>query len=127
MKINDKSDYVCRVSLHENVQIPPRSEKVELTQTMILSALDLLNPLENCCVTIQFMLQDLWLNQNVVPVHVVNTTNQTVKIDKKLLKLLLSRMLVLNMMNQKLKLSLLYCQIYLTDLKLICQKNSRLH
>ena len=100
MKIDNKSDSVCRVSLHENVQIPQKSSLVELTQTMILTALDSLNPLENCCATIQFMLQELWLNQNVLW-FLFMLSIQQIELLKltKILKLPLSRMLVLNMMN----------------------------
>ena len=63
-------------SLHENVQIPPRSEKV------ITGRIDTDN--DSNCIGLVGPFRES--KRSVVPVRVVNTTNQTVKIDKKILK-----------------------------------------
>ena len=135
MKINDKCGSVCRVSLHENVQIQPRSEKVitgRIDTDNDSNCIGLVEPFRKllCDYPIHVARTLVEPKRSVVLVHVVNTTIKLLKLTK-ILKLPISRILVLNMMNPKLKLSLLYCQIlykiYLTDLKLICQKNSPLH
>ena len=87
MKINDKSGSVCRVSLHENVQIPQRSEKVitgRIDTDNGSNCIGLVEPLREllCDYPIHVARTLVEPKRSVVPVHVVNTTNQTVKIDK---------------------------------------------